>query len=123
MDDKTELTGSEVNPLFIDPSDPDIRDIFANDVFVDIGESEISLIFSYDFYANGVKKAKPSVRIILTHDNFVRMIEFLDKRVTLLRSIYGSRMPNLFLGDPEEIRKAFEVMNASLSNISQEEQP
>lgn len=62
MADKIESTDSEFKPLIIDAADPNIRDIFANDVFVDIGESEISMIFSYDFYANGVKIAKPSTR-------------------------------------------------------------
>lgn len=70
----------------------------------------------------GFKPMCTSVRIILTHDNFVRMVEFLDKRVTLFRSIYGSRMPNLFTGDSEEIRKAFDVMNGLSNNAKQEGQ-
>jgi hypothetical protein len=107
----------------IDAADPRIQDIYANDVFVEIGESEISLLFSHDFYANGSKTAKPSVRIILSHDSYMRMVEFWEKRAKLLRRVYMNRTPNLYAGDPEETRKAFAELYPPSDDIATEKNP
>ncbi len=96
--------------VLVNPADPRIQDVYANDVYIEIGESDISLLFSYDFYSNGVKQAKPSVRIILTHDNYMRMSDFLEKRARLFRRAYMNRTPNLYSGNHEELRKAFDEL-------------
>jgi hypothetical protein len=108
--------------ITVDVTDPQIQDVFANDVFVDIGESEISLLFSRSFYANGVRHSKPSVRIILSHDNYMRMIAFLEKRAKLLHRAYANRTPNLYAGNPDVLREAFaELAPAVEEDVSTEE--
>lgn len=107
----------------IDAADPRIQDIYANDVLVEVGELEISMIFSHDFYANGFKVAKPSVRIILSHDSYMRMVDFWEKRAKLLRRVYMNRTPNLYAGDPEETRKAFDELYPPSDSTTSEKKP
>ena len=106
----------------IDADDSRIQEVYANDVYVDIGESEISLLFSSGFNVNGVKQAKPSVRIILTHDTYMRMVSFLEKRAKLLRRVYMNRTPNLYAGDQEELRQAFNELYPRTEETQPEEQ-
>ena len=91
-------------------SDSIPQNVYANDVFVDIGETEISLVFSDNFFVKGIKQSRPMVRVVLTHDNYIRMVDFWEKRAKLLRRAYKNRRPNLYSGDAEELRQAFDEL-------------
>lgn len=93
-----------------DTVETDAPDIYANDVFVDIGPSDISLLFSFTALGRNSRLSKPGVRVILSHDNYMRMVDFLEKRAVLLRRAYMNRTPNLYAGDAEELRKAFDEL-------------
>ena len=86
---------------------PDMPSVFVNDVYVDIGPSEIFLTFREDFNVRGESVSKDRVRVVMTHDVFTRMVDFLEKRAKLFRRAYMNRTPNLYAGDEEELRRAF----------------
>ena len=94
----------------VDPTDPTIRNVYANDMLVEIGEADISLLFSYSFWNKGDKVNKPSVRIVLTHTNFVKMVDFMQKRADLLHRAYSGVPPDLMSGDPGELESAFDEL-------------
>ncbi len=91
-------------------SDPEIKTVYANNNFFELGDTEVGLVFGYDFYDNGQKVSKPSVRVILSHDNFMRMMEFWEKRAKFLRRVYANRTPNTYSGDPREYRAALDEL-------------
>ena len=107
----------------VDVTDPSIQNVFANDVFVAIGESDISLLFSFSFWDGGSKVNKPSVRIILSHNNFTKIIDFMQKRAELLRTAYSGDPPDILSGDPNELRLAFERMYGTEANPSEDNRP
>ena len=108
---------SNANYAVIDPSDPRIQDVYANDTFVEIGNSEISIVFAQDYYDNGVKKAKPSVRVTFTHNSFMRMMDFWEQRAKFLRRVYADRAPHLYAGNTDELRRASEELYPLQSNV------
>ena len=86
---------------------PDVPIVYANDVYVDIGATEISLTFREDFDLGGEAVSRNRVRVVMTHDVFTRLVDFLEKRAKLFRRVYTNRPPNLYAGDMEELRMAF----------------
>lgn len=106
-----------------DESETDVENFFANDVFVDIGESDISLLFSFNFLTRTGRKSRPGVRVVLSHDNYIRMADFIDKRAVLLRRAYMNRKPNLYSGDQEELRKAFDELYPPVQGDAPDETP
>lgn len=101
----------------------DIPSVFVNDVYVDIGASEIFLTFREDYNARGESISKDRVRVVMTHDVFTRMVDFLEKRAKLFRRAYINRTPNLYAGDEEELRKAFAELYPSLDEVATDESP
>lgn len=91
----------------VDRANPDVLSVYVNDVYVDINASDISLTFRDDFNTHGQSISKDRVRVIMTHDVFTRMVDFLERRAKLFRRAYMNRTPNLYAGDEDELRKAF----------------
>lgn len=99
----------------------DLPSVFVNDVYVDIGASEIFLTFREDFNVRGESVSKDRIRVVMTHDVFARMVDFLEKRAKLFRRAYMNRTPNLYAGDEEELRKAFAELYPSLDEAATDE--
>lgn len=97
--------------------------VYVNDVYASIGASEISLIFREDLNVHGEDTAKERVRVVMTHDVFVRMVDFLERRAKLFRRAYMNRTPNLYAGDAEELRKAFEELYPPSSEAKSDQNP
>ncbi len=108
---------------FVGTANPDVPVVYVNDVYVSIGASEISLIFREDLNVRGEDTAKERVRVVMTHDVFTRMVDFLEKRAKLFRRAYMNRTPNLYAGDAEELRKAFEELYPSSNEATSDQSP
>lgn len=102
---------------------PDVPSVYVNDVYVDIGATEISLTFREDFNARGEAASKDRVRVVMTHDVYTRMVDFLERRAKLFRRAYMNRTPNLYAGDLEELRKAFSELYPPSDEAASDESP
>jgi hypothetical protein len=101
----------------------DVPSVYVNDVYVDIGASEISLTFREDFHARGEPTTKERVRVVMTHDVYMRMVDFLERRAKLFRRAYMNRTPNLYAGDSEELGKAFSELYPPSDETASDENP
>ena len=97
----------------IDGLDNTVPVVYANDCSIIVGNEDVSILFGYNVVGGDNLPTIPSVRLVLTHGSFVRMMEYWSKRVTLLRTVYQEN-PIGFLETGTEleiINKAFEDMN------------
>ncbi len=94
-----------------------------NIVHTDIGPSQISVLFGLTDPLYQLEKGMPSVRLVFTHDDFVRIMDYVNKRAIFLRQSYKGETPNLDLY-PEAVNEAMPLLNAgqvSDKQISDEE--
>ena len=66
--------------------------VYANASLVDLGRTEISIAYGSQFSDNS---NFTGVRIVLTHENFMRNMEMLLPYYELLKLIYGEHRPML----------------------------
>jgi hypothetical protein len=96
--------------MAIDLDEADIPTFYANTTNITVGLSDMSLHFGNDFQGNdGQLVTKNQVRIILTHDHFMRMMAFWGQRYQFLFEVYGDKIPvnlaDLSNAEPERFRK------------------
>jgi hypothetical protein len=89
--------------------------VYANASLVDLGHADISIAYSSTFSDNS---NFPGVRIVLTHENFMRNMEMLFPYYNLLKLIYGEHRPTLPAVDSEQYQQALEQIrrNAEQNN-------
>lgn len=94
-------------------------DAYVNTVHTDIGQSEISVLFGINDPLYQQETGKPIVRLVMTHDNFVKIMGFLNSRVDFLKHAYGGQTPSLE-DDPSRTRQAFPLLSGRPVDPAQE---
>jgi hypothetical protein len=95
-----------------DPLDPGITDVYADDAYISIGNTNVSLIFTTTLAA--ANRVKPSVRVFLSHGDFVNLMKIWETRRDLLAKAYDGAPMTLREMDNEKVSRLFEEMNQEL---------
>ena len=99
-------------PLF-DPADPATPDYYAQLVNVSMANSDVVLCFGRQLEGLiGKITTQPQVRVTLTHNNFIQMVNFLSGYSNFLSAIYGDSMPTLegaAQSNPDRFQKAADL--------------
>lgn len=110
-DSETTVQQNDLAAQFLEALTKEVPVVYANDSSITVGNEDVTIAFG--FSESGVGQTKYSTRIVMTHSSFVHMMEFWQKRVTLLRTLYQEN-PIGFMEtrtDTSIIEKAFEEMN------------
>lgn len=102
----------KTKPL-LDISDASTPDYFAHLVNISVAQSDIVLFFARELEGiDGTTSTLPLVRITVTHDNFIRMANYLAGYGKFLNSVYGENLPSLRVArekNPDLFREALET--------------
>lgn len=94
-------------PEQLNLNSPDMRTSYANYSHVHINMTDVYLYFGMLSPQGGVEAVSVDTRIVLTHDSFIKMMEFWSTRYAVLMSIYGDNPKSLNDYDAEKVRQAF----------------
>ncbi len=86
---------------------PNMKTSYANFSHVHLNASDLYLYFGIQNAEGSVENVSLESRIIVTHDSFMRMMEFWSTRYSVLAAIYGETPRNLHDFDAEKVKKAF----------------
>jgi len=86
---------------------PDMKTTYANFSHIHVNMTDVYLYFGMQSPSGGAENVEVDSRIVLTHDTFIRMMEFWSTRYSALVSIYGDNPRSLHDYDREKIRQAF----------------
>ena len=68
-----------------------VPDLYVNTVKVEVGPSEITMLFGLTDPIHQQDTGKALVRLVTTHDNFMKMMAFMNRRVEFLSYIYAGQ--------------------------------
>ena len=94
-------------PGLLNLNNPDMRTSYANFSHVHVNMTDIYLYFGMQSPDGGVENVRVDTRIVLTHDTFIKMMEFWSTRYSALMSIYGDNPRSLNDYDRAKISQAF----------------
>ena len=100
-----------------DLEDTSVETVYANTSHVIVGEGDVTLYFGFQPIEGNNIPASNVKRVTMTHDSFMRMMEFWAARYRLLESLYDGRPRTLRDINSTVINAAFDKM---LGRIPQE---
>lgn len=88
------------------PSKADVPEAYANTVHAEVGNAEILLTFGT--FQNSLTQIgiTPRQRVILTHTDFVGIVQFLQTYADFLNTAYGNAPRNLDQVPQDQLREA-----------------
>ncbi len=103
-------------------NDPGIKTSYANFSHVHINATDLYLYFGIQSADGGVEDVAVGSRIIVTHDSFMRMMEFWSTRYSVLAEIYGNTPRSLRDFDHQRVSEIFAAfINPDQPDSEQEE--
>lgn len=88
-------------------NNPDMKTTYSNFSHVHVNMSDIYLYFGMQSLDGGVEDISVNTRVVLTHDTFIKMMEFWSTRYSALVQIYGETPRSLHDFDRNKVRQAF----------------
>lgn len=90
---------------------PDMKISYADFSHIYVNNSDVSLYFGIQSPDGEIGKVKLDNRIIVTHDTFIKMMEFWAPRYSALTKLYGDNPRSLADFGKEEIARAFSFLH------------
>ncbi len=91
-------------------NDPSVETIYANTTHIVVGEGDVTIHLGFQPIEGNNIPAIDVRRIILTHDSFMRMMEFWAARYRLLETLYEGKPKTLRDLDGDVVNAAFDTM-------------
>ncbi len=108
MDNESTTDAPTAQIPLLDSMDPRIRDIYADDAFISIGSTNVAITFTVS--PAGVTRPVPSVRVFISHSDFVGLMSVWEKRRDFLLSAYEGKPKSLLQMDQTKIEALFQEM-------------
>lgn len=103
-------TSDDKTHKVFDLNDPSIETIYANTTHIIVGEGDITIHLGFQPIEGNNVPATGVKRVVMTHDSFMRMMEFWAARYHLLESLYDGKPKTLRDIDNKIINAAFDKM-------------
>ena len=96
-------------PVF-DLEDASLETTYVNTTHALVGEGDITLYFGFQPIAGNDVPAFNVKRMAMTHDSFMRMMEYWAKRYHFLETLYAGKPKTLRDLDQDAVASAFDTM-------------
>jgi|GEM_PF-3487580 len=97
------------SPVF-DLEDASLETTYVNTTHAIVGEGDITLYFGFQPIAGNDFTAFNVKRMAMTHDSFMRMMEYWATRYRFLETLYGGKPITLRDADRDAVASAFDTM-------------
>jgi hypothetical protein len=106
-----------------DLDDPSIKTTYANTTHIIVGQGDVSITFGFQAIEARDNPATNLVRVVMTHDSFMRMMEFWATRYHFLNTLYGGKPKTLRDMDTEVVNAEFAKMLGTVGEEDKQDEP
>jgi hypothetical protein len=109
--------------LGFDVADPAIQDVFVNEAFIAVGNTDVSILFGTSIPASD-NKFRPVFRAFMSHDTFLNLMNIWASRADFLAKAYEGKplsLREIEAENPEKFRELYEEMTGVRDGKESEE--